>query len=92
MSKIIVLLLLIAFGLWLWKTRRWTDALFGLTVVAGVFTWGSGYELLKSSKSSHWHGVTLIAVGLVVMMGLSIFARVHSSQKPSSTRDDSPPQ
>ncbi len=89
MGKLLILLLLIAILLWLWKSRRWSDALFGFTVTAGIFTWLSGYELLKSSKSTHWHGVTLISVGLLVMLGLAITLRVTSSKNAPNERDQS---
>lgn len=89
MGRFIFLLLLIALALWLWKSRRWVDALFGITVVSGISALLTGYELLASYKNTQWHGVVLISVGLLVMLGLSITARVFATKKPRGERADS---
>lgn len=86
MGRLIFLLLLMALAVWLWKSRRWVDALFGATVVAAISALLTGYELLGSYNKTEWQGVALISVGLLVMLGLSIAARVFSTKQQGGER------
>jgi thiol:disulfide interchange protein len=89
MGRIIFLLLLMALAVWLWKSRRWVDALFGATVVAAISALLTGYELLGSYNKTEWQGVALISVGLLVMLGLTITARVFSTKQQGGQRHGS---
>lgn len=89
MERLIFLLLLVSLAVWLWKSRRWVDALFGATVVFAISVLLTGYELLGSYKNTQWQGVSLISVALLVMLGLSITARLFSTKKQGGERLDS---
>lgn len=86
MVALIIPILLVVLIFWAFKSRRYSDALFVLTVVACVFTFFKGFDLLPAYMNAPWQGVVLISVSLFVMLAAAISFRMLSEASNDGRR------